>query len=126
MHIVICQKENKRVPVKDFFSKIGKDDPDGAAKCLANIRRLKNYGYMLHKVLPKRAEYLGEGIYYLRDRGKAQYRIFYFFFDTYVVLAHGFVKKQDEAPPGEIKQARQEKREFEREPAKHTWKGSLP
>jgi phage-related protein len=44
--------------------------------------------------------------------GSNTYRIFCFFIDNYVILTHGFIKKSQRTPAGEIERAEAYRRDF--------------
>lgn len=89
------------------------------AKCVEWIEKLRRLGYELHRPY---ADYLGEGIYELRVRYRAEnYRMLYFFHGSAaVVLTHGFTKERM-VRRQEIHRALDLKRNFELDPESHTY-----
>ena len=87
-------------------------------KCRVRIERLKELGHELRR---PEADYLRDGIYELRTKhGGVHYRVLYFFHRNVAsVLSHGLVKEQA-VPPVEIERAIKRKRQFEKNPARHT------
>jgi phage-related protein len=90
------------------------------AKCLVRLERLRELGHELRR---PEADYLRDGIYELRVAYHTQnYRMLYFFYrDRRVVVSHGLVKERS-VPPKEIEQARGNKRLFEIDPERHTYR----
>lgn len=69
------------------------------AKVLHTIELLETFGNRL--AMPHSKKVAG-GIFELRIRGSQEVRIFYTFHKGSAVLLHGFVKKSDKTPSGEI------------------------
>jgi phage-related protein len=117
IEVVFFQDDDGRVPVLDWLDGLG---DRARAKCLVRIDRLRELGHELRR---PEADYLCNGIYELRVglRG-IHHRILYFFHGrTAAVLSHGLVKRRV-VPPRQIGLARQHKRKFERDPARHTYR----
>jgi phage-related protein len=92
---------NGKKPAKDFIEKL---EPKMRAKMLRLVNMLATNGNELHRPY---AAYLRNDIYELRATvGSNTTRVLYFFFTKRrIILTHGFVKKTDEVPPGEIQKA---------------------
>ncbi|MBU2574737.1 MAG: type II toxin-antitoxin system RelE/ParE family toxin [Elusimicrobia bacterium] len=72
-------------------------------KILARIEYLARYG---PEARPPYVRFLRDKIYELRlSHGALEIRILYFYCKNEIVLTHGFLKKTDAVPPGEIKRA---------------------
>jgi phage-related protein len=117
---VIYYRELESVPVLDWLERIGRRDRRAVLKCAAAIEVLRQHGHELRRPL---ADYLRDGIYELRVRiGRVQYRILYFFQGKdAVVLAHGLVKEK-RVRPADIELALARRREFQRDPDKHSFR----
>jgi phage-related protein len=88
-------------------------------KCRVRIERLKELGHELRR---PEADYLRDGIYELRTKhAGVNYRMLYFFHrNLAAVLSHGLAKEQA-VPAVEIERAITRRREFEKNPARHTY-----
>lgn len=106
-------------PVLDWLSELRHDNRRAYAKCLAKLRLLSEAGHELRRPA---ADYLRDGLYELRARdGRVQYRLLYFFHGKNVaVLAHALTK-EDEVPHVEIERAILRKKNFEKNPGRHTY-----
>lgn len=90
-------------------------------KCIVRIERLEEMGYELRR---PEADLLRDKIYELRAALQGiQYRMLYFFHGKLGVISHGLIKSGKEVPPKDIDFAVQRKREFGRDPLKHTYGG---
>ena len=100
--IEFYKKENNDCPVQDFLDSL---DFKMQAKMYRIIALLKEHGTALR--LPY-SEFLADGIFELRAKqGSDITRILYFFVvGNRAVLTHGFVKKTQKTPPGEIEKAK--------------------
>jgi len=118
--VVYYQELDGSVPVLDWLTEIGRRDRRAVAMCAARIDTLRQQGHELRRPI---ADYLRDGIYELRIRaGRVQYRILYFFHrQNAVVIAHGLVKER-EVPDVDIDRAITRKKEFERAPARHSFR----
>ena len=89
-------------------------------KCRIRIERLRDLGHELRR---PETDFLRDGIYELRVRLRTRnYRMLYFFHGRIAaVLAHRLVK-EGEVPQRDIELAIRRKREFELDPARHTYK----
>ena len=114
--VIFYCEANGTVPVLAWL-----DDllPKVRAKCIVKIERLSTLGYDLRR---PEADYLRDDIYELRIAYRnIQYRLLYFFYRrNAAVLSHGIVKTQ-RVPPAEIARAIRRKRNFERNPERHTY-----
>ena len=75
--------------------------PEGhQGKTLKGIDLLEEMGHMLRRPW---ADFLRDKIYELRPSyASFEHRILYFFAGRIIVLTHGFLKKTQQTPPGEI------------------------
>lgn len=99
--IKFYEKENNQVPVQDFLKSLPKKQ---SAKAYWSIELLEKYGTALTEpyVKPMKGKY--KGLWELRVKFASDIsRIFYFMpvGETFILL-HGFVKKTDETPQGEL------------------------
>ena len=74
------------------------------AKVLRTIDLLEEFGHRLG--MPHSKKVAGR-LFELRVRGRQEVRIFYTFYQETAVLLHGFVKKSQKIPRGEINLAQQ-------------------
>jgi phage-related protein len=73
---------------------------DHQGKVLKGIHLLQEKGHMLRRPW---ADFLRDKIYELRPTyAPFEHRILYFFVGRSIVLTHGFLKKTQRTPPGEI------------------------
>ncbi len=99
------QKENGRIPVKDFLFTLS---PKLRAKAFSDIELLKNHGNELREPYVKSIKGKeNKGLYELRIKFSNDIaRIFYFtYYNNKYILLHGFIKKTRSTPPKEIKRA---------------------
>ncbi len=77
----------------------------------ARIHLLQDFGPQLRY---PHTDYLGEGIFELRFKGKeGQVRVlFFFFYEKRIILTHGFVKKTQKTPRKEIEIAQERRKDF--------------
>lgn len=96
------KKENNDCPIQEFLDSL---DCKMQAKMYRTIALLKEHGTDLR--LPY-SEFLQDGIFELRAKqGSDITRVLYFFVvGNKAVLTHGFVKKTQKTPPGEIEKAK--------------------
>lgn len=115
--VVFYQDRNGNVPVLKWLDALPTKIQD---KCVVKIERLREHGHELRR---PEADLLKQGIYELRiGREGMNYRILYFFHGRVAaVLAHGLVKEQ-EVPAKDIEKALERKRQFEQDPATHTYR----
>lgn len=118
--VIYYRELDGSVPVLDWLEEAARRDRPAVAKCAARIDTLRQYGHELRRPM---TDYLRDGIYELRIRsGRVQYRILYFFHgQDAVLLTHGLVKEK-EVPRGDIERAISRKTQFERAPARHSFR----
>lgn len=106
--VVFYKDQQGNNPVKDFISKKSKSNQK---KILTFIDYLQEVGVDLPRPY---ADYLRDGIYELRIKlSGSQTRTLYFFcFETYIVLTHTFIKNTKSVPDSEINKALRIKEEF--------------
>lgn len=108
------QKENGKIPVMDYLLTL---NPKMRAKAFSEIELLQKHGTELRGPYTKPIK--GESnkdLFELRIKFSSDIsRIFYFTFrnNTFVLL-HGFTKKTEKTPKGEIERARRYKENYER------------
>ena len=108
------KKENGKIPVLEYLLTL---NPQIRAKAFSEIELLEKHGTDLLKpyTKPIKGEKYKE-LYELRIKFSSDIsRIFYFTFrnNTFVLL-HGFTKKTEKTPPGEIERALRYKEDYER------------
>jgi hypothetical protein len=116
IQVVMYREEDGSVPFLDWFDGLLEKAQD---KCRVRLERLAALGHELRR---PEADYLRDDIYELRVRFQtANYRMLYFFHGrATAVLSHGVVK-EDRVPPNEIDRAADRKRQFDRDPSRHTF-----
>ena len=95
------EQSNGRCPTREFFATLTDDEKAFVRKA---FERLATYGHELGR--PHTA-YLRDQIHELRIRTTGgQLRFLYFFFDGQkIIITHGFKKKTNAVPAGEIETA---------------------
>ncbi len=86
--------------VEKFISSLEKQT---VAKVLRTIDLLEEFGYRLGMPHSKK---ITNKLFELRVRGQQEIRIFYCFHEHTIYLIHGFVKKSQKTPRGELEKAR--------------------
>ena len=114
--IVFFQEDDGSVPVLEWLRKMPVKVQD---KCRVKLERLAEMGHELRR---PEADLLRDKIYELRASLQGiHYRMLYFFHgNTAAVVSHGIVK-ESAVPPKEIERAIERKKEFESNPAKHSY-----
>ena len=114
--VVFFREEGGTVPLLVWLDSLPAKAQD---KCRVRIERLKELGHELRR---PEADYLRDGIYELRTKhGGVNYRMLYFFHgNVAAILSHGLAKEQA-VPAVEIDRAIKRKREFEKNPDRHTY-----
>ncbi|HEA84647.1 MAG TPA: type II toxin-antitoxin system RelE/ParE family toxin [Candidatus Wildermuthbacteria bacterium] len=72
------------------------------AKVLRTVNLLETFGFGLREPHSKKIK---DNLFELRIRGSQEVRIFYTFFDSQIILLHGFVKKSQKTPIKEVRVA---------------------
>jgi len=100
---------NGEKPVEKFLDNL---DIKMRVKALAGVEILKQFGNALREPYSKS---LGKGLFELRIKFASDItRIFYFFIvGNKIVLTHGFIKKSNKTPSGEVALARKYKADYE-------------
>ncbi len=121
--LYLYQERPGEVPVLDWLKELLSRNEAAFAKCLAALRRLRDFGHDLRR---PHADYLQDHIYELRIRkGRVNYRILYFFHGkNVVVLAHAMTK-EDKIPKTELSRAIERKERFRNDPDAHTSEGEI-
>ena len=101
-------EKNGNKPAKDFILSL---EPKMKAKMFHLVDMLENYGNELREPYSK---HLGDGIFELRCKlGTDITRVLYFFYyEGRIVLTHGFIKKTQRTPAGEIEMAKKYRRYY--------------
>jgi len=104
------EKENGKIPVKDFLLDL---DLKMRAKAFKEIEILQTFGSDLRE---PHVKYMQDGIFELRIKsGNNISRIFYFFFTKEsIILTNGFIKKTQKTPKKELERAIEYKIDYSR------------
>lgn len=105
-NVKFYQKDNGNIPVLDFLNSL---EPKMRAKVYSEIKLLEQFGIMLREPYAspiKGKEY--KGLYELRTKFATDItRVFYFLYEkNNFVLLHGFTKKSNKTPTGELEIAK--------------------
>ena len=99
-----------RCPVQDFLEELKDTAPDDFAVIMAGLNKLKLRDY--HR--PPLSKQIGDGLYELRQMGRLNTRIFYFFaYGKRIILVHAILKKGRKIPARERKVALKRKLDWE-------------
>lgn len=111
VRILFYQEENGSEPARDFISGL---DAKMRAKVLRTLELLERNGSELRAPYSK---HLKDGIFELHcQTGTNSSRILYFFFyNSSVILTNGFIKKTNKVPKGELERAFQYRERFLRQ-----------
>ena len=106
--LIAYEKENGEVPVEKFLESV---NPKMRAKIYGLMGILQEKGNMLREPYSKHLE---DGIFELRCKfGSDITRVLYFFYyEGRIVLTHGFIKKTQRTPAGEIEKAKKYRRDY--------------
>ncbi len=117
IELVFFKEDDGTVPLVEWLDGLSAKAQN---KCLARLKRLREFGHELRRPI---ADYLRDDIYELRVGLEGiNYRMLYFFHGRRAtVVSHGLTKER-RVPPMEIDKAVERKKEFERDPASHTFK----
>jgi len=117
--VVFYRETRGEAPVLEWLSGLRRTNQPAYEKCVAAIGRLAASGHELRRPL---ADLLRDGIHELRIRkGRVNYRLLYFFHGRGLAVLGHSVTKQGEVPPAEIEKCIRRKRDFESDPAGHTY-----
>ena len=107
--IVYFMTGNGHKPVEEFIDSL---DTKMQVKVMRQLKLLKEYGPRLGEPFSRR---LAQGVYELRvQQSNNITRILLFYvINRKIILTHGFVKKTQRTPQGEIARALQYKEEYE-------------
>lgn len=106
--LVIYETEDGEVPFNDFMDEL---PPKLQAKILRDLDILEKFGNRLREPYSK---FLEDGIFELRTiLGSDITRTLYFFcIDRKIIITHGFLKKQQKTPQGEIDKAKKYRKDW--------------
>lgn len=101
-------KNGDNIPAKEFLDNL---DLKMRAKLVMEIELLQEKGNQLREPYSKHLE---DGIFELRAKvGTDISRVLYFFYyEGRIILTHGFIKKTQKTPSGEIEKAKQYRKDF--------------
>jgi len=90
---------------------INSRDVKNRLKLSSTIDYLEEVGINLHRSL---GDYLKDGIHELRVKlsGDETRTLYFFCFETYIVLTHTFIKRTDKVPEKEINKAKEYRKDF--------------
>ena len=83
--------------------------PESIVKILRTIDLLERFSYKLGMPHSKKVD---ENLFELRIHGSPAVRIFYTFYESKIILLHGFNKKSQKIPAIELKSAKQKLRQL--------------
>ena len=106
--VLFYEKKDGTKPINDFLATL---DKKMRAKILGLIGVLQEKGNMLREPYSKMLE---DGIFELRAKvGSDITRVLYFFYyDGKIIMTHGFVKKTNKTPSGEIRRAKKYRKDY--------------
>ena len=105
--VIFYENEKGRCPTDEFLDTL---PPKVRAKLEKWIEKLEQEGPDLPRPY---ADILKGKIRELRLIFQSNYyRFMYFFFGKTIVMTHGFLKKTDKVPPGEIERAEKSRQDF--------------
>ena len=109
-NIIFYERENGKVPVQEFMKSLSRQQQ---AKAIHEIEILEQFGTSLR--MPH-AKHIDGKLWELRIKsGSDISRIFYFIHvGDDIVLLHGFIKKTQKTPAGEIDKAKTYMADYER------------
>ncbi len=117
--VVFYVDEYDACPVEDFLYSL---DPKMAAAVTRWLKTLERHGPEI-KYFKGASSYLEDGIFELRVMFSSNItRLFYYYYDDIkglIVVTHGFVKKSQKTPPGEIERAKHYRACFNYERSMH-------
>lgn len=107
-HVEFYETSDGTYPAEQFLVSL---DKKMAAKLYGIIQVLEEKGYQLREPYSK---HLGDGIFEIRGKtGNDISRVLYFFYyGKKIILTNGFIKKTQRTPRGEIKKAKQYRKDF--------------
>ncbi|MDO4575897.1 MAG: type II toxin-antitoxin system RelE/ParE family toxin [Planctomycetia bacterium] len=110
--IEFYKRANGREPVTEFLDELNRKNRRLLQRIYQDIKMLSDEGPDLS--MPH-TRYMQDGIFELRSRESSNIsRIFYFFFfGDKIIMTHGFVKKTQHTPPGELEKAIRYKKDYE-------------
>jgi Phage derived protein Gp49-like (DUF891) len=89
-----------RCPVRDFLNDLKESDPDDFAAVVAGLAKLRTRKY--HR--PPLSKPIGDELFELRNVGKLNTRVLYFFMKgRRIITVHGVRHKGREIPAGTVK-----------------------
>lgn len=98
---------NGREPVREWLKELGRPDSLVIGEDIAVVQ----YGWPVG--MPT-CRALGDGLYEVRSslEGGRIARVLFFFADGEIILVHGFIKKTQKTPEGDLRLARDRKRDY--------------
>ena len=99
--VIPYETEDGKIPYDEFLSTLS---PKMLAKVLRTVDLLEEFGNSLRE---PHSKHLRDGIFELRTKQGTDISrvLFFFMIGKQIILTHGFVKKTDATPPGEIELA---------------------
>lgn len=117
---MVFYREGDAVPVREWLKSI---PIKAQRKCLTYLHLLETDGHDLRRPV---ADFLRDGIYELRPSYQGvNYRLLYFFVGRNVIVVSHGIAKEAEVPVSEIERALRHKRNYERDPAAHTYRRAM-
>ncbi len=98
---------NGREPVRDWLKELGRPDSVVIGEDIAVIQHGWPVGMPVCRPL-------GDGLYEVRSSlaGGRIARVLFFFADGEIILTHGFIKKTQKTPEGDLRLARDRRRDY--------------
>ena len=105
---IIFYEDSNNCPINDFMDTLTDDDKD---KMTSAIEYLKTVGIGLRR---PQGDYLRDGIYELRVTlsGDKTRTLYFFCYETNIVLTHTFIKSTKKVPEKEIERALKYKEKY--------------
>jgi len=106
LNVVFFKTESDNEPVREWLKELPKDDRKTVGADILTVQ----YAWPVGKPL---VDNLGDGIWEVRSRlANRIARTLFVIVDEEIVLLHGFIKKQQKAPQGELDLAKKRKKQY--------------
>ena len=106
LRVVFFKTEAGNEPVREWLKGLSRDDSKTIGSDILTVQ----YAWPVGKPL---VDHLGDGLWEVRSRLHNRIaRTFFAVVDEEIVLLHGFIKKQQKTPQGEIDLAKKRKKQY--------------
>ena len=106
LKVVFFKTETGNEPVREWLKALAKEDCKAIGTDILTVQ----YAWPVGKPL---VDNLGDGVWEVRSRlDKRIARTLFAVVDQEIVLLHGFIKKQQKTPPGDLELAKKRKRQY--------------